>query len=151
MSSQAPSSERARLLDCLGRGDVLRSNDEVLALCLPLLEQTQRVHELGKVAPLEGVEAIHLSHGNLWFEHARALAPRRADAELRRVQMDERQALEVVGRYRSTVDDGARKTADLAIGKPGARVERPVFLPRYSPGSTRSATTMHSPTSSFLA
>lgn len=131
MSDEAATSSPERLLDCLGKREVLRGNDEVLGLCLPLLKQTLEAHERGKVAPLEGVEAIHLSHGRLWFENAKALSPRRADGELRRVQKEAHQAPQVVGRFRSNVEGGVRTTSDLMVGKPGERVERPVFMPRY--------------------
>ncbi len=35
--------------------------DDVLRIVLPLLEQAQAVHEVGKVAPLEGISSMNFS------------------------------------------------------------------------------------------
>ncbi len=117
-----------RFLDTLGRSDELPATDDVLARVMPLFEQVAAVHEGGRVAPLEGVEDVHVVAGRLFFAGAREIDPRKATAALARFQTETRAGLRVEGRYRQ--EDGAT-VADLSIGDLEKAIERPVYLPGF--------------------
>ena len=60
--------------------------DDMLAAVSPLMRQVTELHEFGRVAPLNGVEALRADRGKLWFENARALEPKRMTFEVSRLQ-----------------------------------------------------------------
>jgi hypothetical protein len=123
--------EPDRFLDVVAKTDDLPATDDVLARVLPLFEQTLAVHEAGRVAPLEGVEAVRAVAGRLFFASDAAKDLRRAEAAIARFRTDDRGALRVVGRYRRDDRDGELRERDLSIGDLEAAIDRPVFLPRF--------------------
>lgn len=106
--------------------------EDLQAWVLPLFEQVAALHARGMVAPLEGVQRINFSHGQLWFEESSALKPRRAEFKLAKV--DREGTLEVSRRLFAD-ELGSH---DLSVGSvqddsgnDTARLTAPVFLPGY--------------------
>jgi len=109
------------------------STGDVLASFLPLARQVVAAHAAGRVAPLDGVAALHVEGLRLWFHEDQLQAPRHAPAELRRVDRP-RGAVEVLTRQDRTlqVDEGRGQATDLSIGARGEAPARPVFLPGWA-------------------
>lgn len=127
--SEAP--HTVRFLDFLGSERTLRSTDDVLAITLPLLQQTVDVHERGRVAPLDGVDEIQFANGALWFEHAKTLLPRNADAALLRIERAESLAFEVTSHFKRVDDDEGTHISNLGVVESDAKIERPSYCTRY--------------------
>lgn len=109
------------------------STEDALAAFLPLARQTIETHQRGEVAPLAGLDALHVDEGRIWFAFDRALAPRDHLAAVRRVQQPATRAVEILSESRRTtdVDDGQEQFVDLSIGQRGEELNRPVYLPGY--------------------
>ncbi|HXD88097.1 MAG TPA: hypothetical protein VN641_16535, partial [Urbifossiella sp.] len=52
------------------------TTEDALASFLPLLRQAAAAHRAGKVAPLQGVNAIQVEANRLWYEEAQVNQPR---------------------------------------------------------------------------
>ena len=61
------------------------STDDVLASFLPLARQVVDAHAAGRVAPLDGVSALHVEGSRIWFHDDALERPSGAPAELRRL------------------------------------------------------------------
>lgn len=109
------------------------STEDALAAFLPLARQTVETHLRGQVAPLAGLDALHVDEGRIWFADDRALAPRDNLAAVRRLQQPATRALEILSESRRTtdVDEGGEQVVDLSIGQRGEALNRPVYLPGY--------------------
>ena len=116
-----------RFLDTLGKTDELPATDDVLARVLPLFEQVVGVHESQRVAPLEGVEALRVTSGRLFFASGDAREPKR-DVRVAEALTQREGAIRVAGRFKRDDEHGQR---DLSIGDLDTPGERPVYLPRY--------------------
>ena len=57
--------------------------EDVLGVALPLIEQVAALHEQGLIAPLNGVDALRVSMGHLWFQNSLAREPQIDEAALR--------------------------------------------------------------------
>lgn len=123
--------ETRRLLDALGAATHLHATDDVLALTLPLFEQVHETHARGEVAPFEGVEDVMLTAGKLWFEQAKARAPRSAVSELARLQKQRTRAFQIDDHYQRVDDETGSSTKHLGITEPGEKLERPAYVTRY--------------------
>ncbi len=77
--------------------------EDLLAAVLPLMRQVLKLHEAGKVAPLDDIGMLHVDHGHLWFRDAEARDPRRNPAVLK--SAGNGGALDVVGALDVTRDD----------------------------------------------
>jgi Protein of unknown function (DUF4011) len=120
-----------RFLDLLGNEPILRANDDVLALALPLFEQVLEAHDAGKVAPLEGVDDLMCTAGRLWFERGKVRPGRANDAALQRLQRSDESAFEVTGHYQRVHDDEGTSTTNRSVMSPGEPLERPSYVARY--------------------
>nr|MBX2854648.1 DUF4011 domain-containing protein [Paracoccaceae bacterium] len=60
--------------------------DDALSALLPLMRQVADLHEINRVAPLDGVEDLRVDRGRLWFGNDRAREPRRMTYEISRMQ-----------------------------------------------------------------
>jgi DNA polymerase III delta prime subunit len=109
------------------------TTEDTLASVLPLVRQVAAAHAAGLVAPLQGIEAIHVDKNQFWFEHALSRKPEYARARLRELERPEGRAVEVVGRFRVDiqVDDGTDTVASMQIGARGEPIAQPVYLPGY--------------------
>ncbi|MEO0719390.1 MAG: hypothetical protein AAFZ06_11000, partial [Pseudomonadota bacterium] len=104
--------------------------DDVLGALLPLMRQVQQIHEQGRVAPLDGVDALRVDRGQLWFENARALRPSFKSYEISRLQGMEG-ALDIGADLRLTSADGQLSIDNLRVGDRETPPEQPVYLPDY--------------------
>jgi hypothetical protein len=109
------------------------TTEDALASFLPLVREVLDAHAAGRVAPLEGLDALKVEGVRIWFEEARRLEPRSNPAALRRVEATGPLAVTVIAEARRTteVDDGEGQLTDLSIGNREAEVTRPVYLPGY--------------------
>jgi hypothetical protein len=109
------------------------STEDALASFLPLVREVLEAHAAGRVAPLEGVDALRVDGARIWFEEARRQEPRDNSALLRRIEATGPLAVTIVAEARRTieVDEGDGQVTDLSIGDRSAEVTRPVYLPGY--------------------
>ncbi len=109
------------------------STEDALGSFLPLVREVLDAHSAGRVAPLEGLEALQIDGARIWFEVARCQQPRNNADALRRVEATAPLAVTIVGEARRTtdVDEGEGHTTDVSIGDREADVTRPVYLPGY--------------------
>jgi len=107
------------------------TTEDALASFLPLAREVLDAHSAGMVAPLEGLEDLHVEGVRVWFEDAKRLPVRRAGPNIRRVEQENRSVVEVISETRVTteVDDGSEKVINLAVGDPEKPITRPVYLP----------------------
>ena len=80
------------------------TTDDVLGAVLPLMHQALAAHDTGRVAPLDGVDAIAVDFGRLWFENSRMLPPRRNLPALRRLRPRREASVEVRRDLRERID-----------------------------------------------
>jgi len=108
------------------------STEDALTSFLPLAHQTAGAHAAGRVAPLDGVGALRVETGRIWFPESSAPAPRSAPSRMRvldpppsgvEVLSEGRRALEAGG--------GAATSAGDEIGSRDREIVRPVYLPGY--------------------
>jgi hypothetical protein len=106
---------------------------DVLASILPLMRETLEAHAAGKVAPLEGLNALHVEEGRIWFERAKRQAMRDNRPAIERLAVKRSLAVEVIAEVHRTVDidDGTDTLMDTAIGESGQPIDTPVYLPGY--------------------
>ena len=109
------------------------STEDALGSFLPLVREVLEAHAAGRVAPLEGLDALHVDGVRIWFEEARRQEPHNNTAACRRVEATGPLAVTVVAEARRTteVDEGVGQVTDLSIGDRTAEVTRPVYLPGY--------------------
>lgn len=109
------------------------TSEDALASVLPLVRQVVAAHRAGLVAPLQGINAIHVENNRLWFEEAHAQKPQSAEAKLRELEKPAAQAVEVVGKYRMdmNVEHGMDQVVSLQIGTRSEPLTHPVYLPGY--------------------
>jgi DNA polymerase III delta prime subunit len=109
------------------------STEDALSSFLPLAREVVEAHAAGKVAPLEGLDALQVAGARIWFEEARRQEPRANAAAVRRIEAACQAAVEIVAEVRRTteVDEGCGELVDLAIGRRDAEITRPVYLPGY--------------------
>ena len=109
------------------------TTDDALATVLPLLRQAHETHAAGRVAPFEGLDDILVEDYRAYFETARAREPRLAGDAIGKIE-EQAAAFDVVGQRVQTTeaDAGEEKQQDLLVARPGAAIERPVFLPGYT-------------------
>ncbi len=108
--------------------------DDVLAALLPLMKQTLAAHEAELVAPLEGLQELSVSEQvQLNFTAEKASASQKNTARVESLQAPLSQGVEVVGSARHTadIDQGSFSISDLSVGKAGAEISKPVYLPNY--------------------
>ena len=107
--------------------------EDALASFLPLIRQVATAHHADLVAPLQGINAIQVENGRLWFEQALAKPPNLEAGKLRELARTGPGAIEVVGQYRvdMQIEQGTDSIVSLQIGQRGEPVSRPVYLPGY--------------------
>lgn len=109
------------------------TTEDALGSFLPLVRQVVEAHSQGMVAPLEGIEHLHVEATHVWFEQARLEKPRTGATRLRELSQPRSRALEIVGEARVTddVDAGQEIVTNLTIGERGVEFARPVYLRGY--------------------
>jgi hypothetical protein len=109
------------------------TTEDALASFLPLLRQVVAAHNSGKVAPLEGVEAVGVDGIQLRFNETKLLSPRVEARKLHDLEKGQRHTFAVVGESRITLEvaNGGETVVDLQISCRGDDITRPVYLPGY--------------------
>lgn len=109
------------------------STEDTLTSFLPLIREVLDAHAAGLVAPLEGLDALHVEASRIWFEEARRVELRSNAGAVRRVEAAARASVEIVSEQRRTVnvDEGRNEVVDLAVGDRESEIMRPVYLPGY--------------------
>ncbi|HQU45247.1 MAG TPA: hypothetical protein PK867_20700, partial [Pirellulales bacterium] len=109
------------------------STEDTLAAFLPLGRQVVETHLTGNVAPLVGVDALHVDEGRVWFADDQTLGPRNNLAAVRQLSQPTTRAVEILGESRRSSDlgEGPEQLVDLQIGRRGEALTRPVYLPGY--------------------
>ena len=105
--------------------------DDVLSAVLPLIEQVATLHEDGRVAPLNGVDALRVSMGHLWFPNNMARNPETNASALREIERHDSSRLHVTGRYRERSETGGLSVVDEAIADPSVEQPRRAYYPHY--------------------
>ncbi|MBL8855760.1 MAG: DUF4011 domain-containing protein, partial [Planctomycetaceae bacterium] len=109
------------------------ATDDVLASILPLFREVIETHRADQVAPLEGLEALHVEQSKIWFETAKRLPIRTNTPRLQQFEAAPLARLEVVAEMRRTSDvsTGDEHTQRSEIGDRSEPLSRPVYLPGY--------------------
>ncbi|NQU20502.1 MAG: DNA helicase, partial [Candidatus Nealsonbacteria bacterium] len=109
------------------------STEDTLTSFLPLVREVLDSHAAGMVAPLEGLDALHVESARIWFEDARRGEPRNNAAALRQIEVASQAAVEIVTeqRHLTEVGESQAKVVDLAVGDRDSQITRPVYLPGY--------------------
>ncbi len=106
--------------------------DDVLAVTLPLIEQVIAIHDRNMVAPLDGIDALNLSMGHLWFANVKALAPRYNRLKLEDKEKGEPDALQITGRFKEQQIDGRSVSfEDVEVAGRGDEEVTRAYYPDY--------------------
>lgn len=132
MDLPTPISVRAFLGACLEAGGA--ETEDALAAMLPLMRQCLELHDEGGVAPLDGLGALQVLDGRIFFEGTRAEIPRLAKRELKRIERAEDTTLAVASRQERHFDlaegDEEQVSVEVAQAVPES-LERPLYLPGF--------------------
>jgi predicted DNA-binding WGR domain protein len=109
------------------------STEDVLAAFVPLMREVIETHQAGLVAPLVGLQDLHIDQARIWFEKAKRQPVRNNSAAIKPVEQTGRLPIEVLAEARriTDVDDGEEKLARIDIAERGQPIVRPVYLPGY--------------------
>ncbi|MEM9688912.1 MAG: AAA domain-containing protein [Pseudomonadota bacterium] len=105
-------------------------SDDIVGLMAPLIEQVIATHEQNLVAPLNGVDALRVSLGHLWYTNADARTPESNRRSLRS-QLDKtpRNRLDVTRQVH--IDDTAEiPVSDQSVAERGSAA-RKAYYPDY--------------------
>src|SRR5262245_19226458 len=133
MLDQAGSDEARLFADLLRDWRAADSvgTDDVLSAVLPLIEQVAALHEEGRIAPLNGVDALRVSMGHLWFQNNMARSPQTNASALREIEHHDVSRLQVTGRYRERSETGGVSVVDEAIADRSEERPRRAYYPDY--------------------
>src|SRR5262245_4078074 len=134
MLDQADSDEARLFADLLRDWRAADSvgTDDVLSAVLPLIEQVAALHEEGRVAPLNGVDALRVSMGHLWFQNHMAPSPQNNASALRDIERhDVVSRLHVTARYRERSETDGVSVVDEAIADRSEEKPRRAYYPDY--------------------
>lgn len=109
------------------------TTEDALSSFLPLLEQVVEAHTQGRVAPLEGIDALRVEGVQVWFEEAHLKEPTMNRSALRRLDKPNALRVEVMDQVRRTteVTEGVTGVQDLSVGDAADSIEAPVYLPGF--------------------
>ncbi|HIA19530.1 MAG TPA: DNA helicase, partial [Planctomycetaceae bacterium] len=110
------------------------STEDTLVSFLPLVRDVIAAHAQGRVAPLRGLDQLHVEGSEIWFEQDACSDIKMKLSTVESQLAELRAPLDVVGKYE---EDGSAKSCaevgqeKLPIGEVGQEIEGPVFLPNY--------------------
>ena len=76
------------------------STEDALSSFLPLIREVLDAHAAGLVAPLEGLDDLHVEGARIWFEEAKRKEARNNNAALRSIEAANRAGVEIVSELR---------------------------------------------------
>jgi hypothetical protein len=99
------------------------TTEDALASLLPLMRQTTAAHRNDLVAPLAGLDALHVEGIQVWYEESQAQAPSAQHDKLRALDAPGSLGLEVVGEAKldSDVNSGQATCVDQSPDRPARR------------------------------
>ena len=109
-------------------------SEDLRTSLLPLFREVAGLHEVGMVAPLEGLESLTLDDRNRVSCLGTAAAlPSRNRTKLNEIQKPESLAFTVLGEQRITrdFDAGVVDVDELDVARPDEPITRPIFLAGY--------------------
>ncbi len=121
-------------LQQLGQWRALKTvgTDDLLSMLLPLLEQVSELHELGRVAPLNGVDALAVSLGHLWFHNSDAALALDNTKALKALSKNTVQSnLDITGHYSEVNTDGKAVATDKRIASREEETARVAYYLDY--------------------
>lgn len=80
------------------------ATEDILSCFLPLLRETLCAHQLGLVAPLEGIADLQVDHHRLWFEENRRIPPRTSHPQVSAIESKHDFAWDVVAESHRDLD-----------------------------------------------
>lgn len=109
------------------------SADDLLAVMLPLMQQTQKDHEAGFVAPLEGLNKLKVSNQHVYFEESERLSPKANQEKVNQFQAEVSSSFKIIGEVNETfdVDHGTVDRADVNLSDTSEALESLAYLPAY--------------------
>lgn len=109
------------------------STEDVLVSFLPLMQQVIETHDTGEVAPLDGIEKLHVEGARVYFHDSDRFPQKRNIGTVRKMLRTSASGIEVVGERRVTrdVDEGVQEDRDLQTADVEDDLERPSWLPGY--------------------
>ena len=110
------------------------STEDTLVSFLPLVRDAIAVHAQGRVAPLRGLDQLHVEGGEIWFEQDACTEIKMKLSTVESHLSELRAPLEVVGKFEEGGSASCSvevEEAKLPIGEVGQEIEDPVFLPDY--------------------
>ena len=103
------------------------STEDTLVSFLPLMRDTLDAHLSDYVAPLVGLQDLHVEGSRIWFEQASRKQPLKNRKEIDLIQSVIKTNIEVVRELKRT-DDLSDSYHDFAIVERGEPIKRPVFV-----------------------
>ncbi|QEG38501.1 AAA domain-containing protein [Roseimaritima ulvae] len=109
------------------------STEDTLSSLLPLIREVLDAHAAGFVAPLEGLDALHVDGVRLWFAEKDRRSPLQAATRLRSIEAANRANVEILNEQYRTADvgEGTQQIIAAELGKRDQEIQRPVYLPGY--------------------
>ncbi|MEM1261996.1 MAG: AAA domain-containing protein [Pseudomonadota bacterium] len=109
-------------------GDV--GSDDIVGLMAPLLEQVIATHEQNLLAPLNGIDALRVSLGHLWYANADAREPASNLRAIRQHKTSQRRDGFEITREISVEDNASRTLVDQRVAERGSE-PRKAYFPDY--------------------
>lgn len=109
------------------------ATEDVLSAFLPLLQQVIATHDDDRVAPLDGIEALHVDNGAVWYGRSEESLASNQLATIRRLLQPSSRGVEVTGEYRITHEVGVpgESATNLRIAAADAPATQPVWVSGY--------------------
>lgn len=108
---------------------------DVLASFLPLVRETLATHKSGCVAPLEGIDALNVDQGRIWFEEKNRMQPRAAIEKIKSLERQRAMSWNVVSEYRRDIDiDTGEERIEQVVIRPVNELESDALSVGYLAG-----------------
>ena len=110
------------------------TTEDVLVSFLPLVRQVIEAHAADRVAPLEGVDSLHLAGQVIWFEEAARREKRLNWRRLQKMDQKSQAGVEVLEEHRRVTDIGTGKETvenRAVAGDDRQTISKPMYLPNY--------------------
>ena len=109
------------------------ATEDVLVSFLPLMQQVIETHEYSEVAPLSGLDKLHVEGVRIWYHLDDQSPQQRNIGTVRRMLRAAGSGIDVVGERKVTfdVDAGIQEDRDLQSATVHDEVTRPVWLAGY--------------------
>jgi hypothetical protein len=109
------------------------STEDVFSCFIPLAREVIEAHRADRVAPLEGLQALNVENGRIWFPEDQRQPLRQNLTEIARLERAAQYSVEVLAETRRVADITASEdiVSRLDIAERGNPLTRPVYLAGY--------------------